>query len=354
MRKILFFVFLLLGSTIACARVPRIYFISPDRANTSNEFWQSTVKLFKAATSDIGAEGRVIYSPEGDRFSYSDTIVNAINDKKKPDYVIIITRPHSTGRAFEQARKKGVKLFIINSEILGMQKKTIGLPREKYKNWIGHFTPDDYAAGGLLAECMIRSSDNKLSGNFAAINGTRESSASILRLQGLKDTLELYQNHSLIFDVFGNWSITRGEELAPILISRFPETTFIWSASDLMAEGVLNYLSTHKLDKSYIVGGIDWSKSALKRVMNGKQHCSVGGHFLEAAFAAVAIYDYHNGIDFIDDLGKTYKSHFFVSNKNNGKEIYNSIYGKSSFDFKKISKTHNKRLKNYNFQYFIK
>lgn len=65
-----------------------------------------------------------------------------------------------------------------------------------------------------------------------------------------------------------------------------------------MANGIAALVEEGKLPKDLIVGGIDWDPLTAVNIKAGKLNSSVGGHFLDGAWATMLLFDYLNGLDF--------------------------------------------------------
>ena len=50
-----------------------------------------------------------------------------------------------------------------------------------------------------------------------------------------------------------------------------------------------------------MVGGIDWNLEAIQSIQKGQMTASMGGHFMEGGWVMVLLYDYFNGVDFVDE-----------------------------------------------------
>ena len=122
-----------------------------------------------------------------------------------------------------------------------------------------------------------------------------------------------------------------------------------------MALGVIQAAkqSNKKPGKDFVTGGMDLLPSTFKYLEDGSMSASVGAHFVEGAFALIALYDYLNGYDFAK-VGKTQ----FLTNmalgvgkqKNSLTKNENLLQNRlDKIDFSKYSNAHNQKLKPYDF-----
>jgi len=103
--------------------------------------------------------------------------------------------------------------------------------------------------------------------------------------------------------------------------------------------------------ENIFVGGLNWSTEALEKIVNGTMVTSIGGHFMQGAWAMVLIHDYHKGLDF-EDLGFEFTAPMTVIDQTNVAR-YLEIFGDQNWDkidFKKFSRWENKPQKIYQFQ----
>ena len=103
--------------------------------------------------------------------------------------------------------------------------------------------------------------------------------------------------------------------------------------------------------KNIFVGGLNWSSEALEKIVTGQMVASIGGHFMQGAWAMVLIHDHHKGIDF-EDLGFEFTAPMTVIDRTNVTQFL-EVFGDQNWnkiDFKKLSRWKNKTVKNYQFE----
>ncbi|WP_127714039.1 ABC transporter substrate-binding protein [Halobacteriovorax sp. HLS] len=343
MKVIITIVFLIFSLSSFAQKYPRVVFVSPDPKNSENEFWPTTYSHLIKSASDLGVELEIIYTNSHHSF-YMEAIRQLVQRPiaTRPQYFIGLPYKYFELDILSLLQKADIKAFFVNMDIDPSGRKKIAKPREIFKNWIGHFYPDDYDAGELITREVAKAcSINK---NIIAITGNHLSYASLQREQAFKDISKEY--HLKLQQVFSaSWKKANVEKMIPHIELRYPTTCGFVVASDSMAEGVIE-----NSKRSYHICGIDWTSNGFKLIEKGKLLCSAGGHFLEPAFALVALFDYHNGIDFKNDLGVTYKTPFAIATKKNVRSILQTFYGnKKKLNFKKFSKFYSKHKK-YNFK----
>ncbi|WP_417336743.1 ABC transporter substrate-binding protein [Halobacteriovorax marinus] len=343
MKILLLTLFLITPLSLFAKDGLRVTYISPDPIDTENEFWKNTTKQIMKAAKDLGIELEVLYTQS--HYSYYTSMIDKVSKRPKetlPQYLLILPIKSTARNTLEKLEKVGVKTVFINAEVNENERESIGWPRQKYKNWIGEFYPDDYQAAKLVVSEVAKKC--RKGSDVVAINGTHFSNASLIREKSFEETSKEL-NLNLKQSFYGNWRKDKVGRMLPYIEGRYPNICGFFVSSDFMAEAILN----SRLMK-YQVCSIDWTKNGLQNVNDKKQLCTVGGHFLEPAFALVATFDYHHGYDFKNDFGLTYKSHFYIANQSNAKEILEKfIENKKPLNFKNYSKVFNKKIKKYNF-----
>jgi len=117
-----------------------------------------------------------------------------------------------------------------------------------------------------------------------------------------------------------------------------------------MALGAVQGIEAHGMTagKDILTGGIDWADFALDKIKDSTFTLSVGGHYMDGAWALIMLYDYHFGKTLEN---KTEKSEFSSLNQNNV-DLYIKNIGSMNWDtidFTKFSKVKNHHIKKYKF-----
>ena len=147
----------------------------------------------------------------------------------------------------------------------------------------------------------------------------------------------------------------------PTMLARYPEVNIFWAANDNMALGLLDAAHNSQLvfGKNAVVGGIDWLAESIEAIKQGSMACSIGGHFVEGMWSLILMYDYLNGFNFVNESKKrshraTFHTKMAAINKNNVgtfKQLAKKLRptNLSMHDFRKYSRSHNPKIKQYNF-----
>jgi ABC-type sugar transport system substrate-binding protein len=96
------------------------------------------------------------------------------------------------------------------------------------------------------------------------------------------------------------------------------------------------------------LGGIDWAPFAFDKIRQGTFVASVGGHFLDGAWAVVLLFDHHHGRDFSATQGG---SRFALADRSTADE-YERLFSEQAVqrvDFARMSKVKNPAVTAYDF-----
>ncbi|MBF0225677.1 MAG: ABC transporter substrate-binding protein [Desulfobacterales bacterium] len=329
----------------------KIGFFTP---HLQNAFWIKAEKLFRAACNDFNIEIK-IYHANNSRETMREQIIDAVSGQDKVD-AIIFQSFKQAGESFIQiADAAKVPAFLFNA---GVDHNKTGLPRGKYKYWIGEMMPSDEEAGFNLANYLIDAAiktgniDETGKVQMVGINGIFSDGASIERGIGLQRALNGRSDANLIRVIPGDWGFDTAKEKFLLLKKRYPQIKVVWSANDNMALGAIAGCKEMNLTvgKDIIIGGIDWDVDALKSIKTGEMSITIGGHYLDAAWAVVLLYDYFNGVDFAQE-SVMMKSQMHLITKSNIELFLNKLGDDEweKVDFTKFSKKINPTIQKYNF-----
>ncbi|WP_281760526.1 ABC transporter substrate-binding protein [Pseudodesulfovibrio nedwellii] len=329
-----------------------VAFLNP--AAQGDVFFQLLTDFMQAAADDLGFDLDVYYG--GRNHVLIDENVKALFSRDTlPQYIVGMNARGAGELLLAQAEAAGIKTVFINQSFLGEERKSAGRPGEKYTHWLFEYLPDDTHAGYLLARILIEKAsraglvdaDGMI--NIIAVSGHETSPASLLREEGLREALAEYPNARLRQIIHAGWKPDRAKELSQRLLRRYPDTSVVWAASDAMGAGVaegVRELGKHP-GSNILIGGVDWTRHAQELLGKGDFAVSVGGHFMDGAWALVMMYDAMHGIA----VSRASQSHFSSLTARNIVE-YKKHFGVSDWrkiDFTKFSKYLNPTLKYYDF-----
>ena len=335
----------------------KVAYMSP--VALDHPFWGQIVSFMQAVAEDLNIDLEIAVQPEDNRFVLKKTGMKLIKSANPPDYLINSYYPDVTVKLIEAAKKQKIGVFVFNANLSEEDSKTIGMPRERFDNWIGHMYPDGTQAGFLLADILLKQANATRSPASAvkilALRGREPSDvySRDWRSYGLKRRVGSRSDSTLVGNVACDWSRDLAKENATKLLTKNPGTRVIWAASDLMALGAVEAVKAvgKEPGKDVLLGGFDWAPEALQAISKGEMAVSLGGHFMEAGWALILLHDYHHGIDFKVDLGTQILTSMQAITADNVQQYLSKFKDQNwnKIDFKRFSKKYNPALRNYDF-----
>jgi len=300
LKKILFISFLLLSFQQTSAAPINVVLVSPSSQN--DIFWSQVTKITQASADDLKIN-LITYYDISNRILLDELLNKIIQSQDKIDYVIFMPFGGNIERTFnslEQAKISFVTLERTYEQHLHFE--AIGKPLGKFKYWIGEVFFNNFKAGELLAQSLYHHAtklvDKKnesyqalgLSGDFHAESSERN-----------KGLLKVSQQSSIEIKqiAYTNWKKDIAKSKLLKLINRHGKADIIWCASDLNAIASLEAVEelNFQPNQDVVIGGFDWTPSAIQKIQNNQLTASVGGHIFQGARALIKIFDYHHGID---------------------------------------------------------
>jgi ABC-type sugar transport system substrate-binding protein len=354
-KNCIFLCFLFVSHS-ALASPIKITFINP--AYPNEVFWEMVTSFMQSAANDLEIELRVLYSHQN-RMNSLEIAKEILNADEKPDYLIFHFQAQVGSHILQAAEKEKVYSFVFNTNTPKADKLDIGVPRGKYKYWLGHMFPNDENAGFLLSSALVNKAiqegrvDSRGKVQIIGLTGTNESRAALDRNRGLERFTEQRSDVELHQIVDASWDRAKANYATGILLSRYPDTSVVWAASDEMSFGAIQMIEQKGLNPGIdmFTGGFDWTPDGLKAVKSGKMTATIGGHFMEGAWVMVLLHDHYHGLDFAESIGTIIRSKMKVITSSNVQpylKMQQTMHW-NNIDFKSYSKKYNRKLKTYDF-----
>lgn len=333
----------------------RVAFINPDKKG--NTYWDMVTEVMKQAAQDLGIQLDVIYENQN-RFSGPRIISNLVNSPEKPDYLVHIFQHNQTQHVLEIAEKAGIKSFIFNTGITEDNRKKIGSPRGKYKQWIGHVTPNILENSKQLADYLIQQAKAKKTqgadGNIhvVGLSVPPDSSVATLWEKGLIEAVSAYDDVKLRQVLISNWNGTNARAQTKGLLVRYPEVSIVSVLGEpsLMrsVEGAED--AGRVLGRDIFMGASGLGFASFNSIEQGALVGEISSGIWSGSRVMVYLYDYHNGIDFSLTGEQIRYSSEVVDQDNIGE--YKVLQEKdflNKVDFRLFSKVLNPKIKDYDF-----
>ena len=351
--------FLPLPPHVAATERMRVTFLNPERSEVKTGFWPMFTAFMQTAAEQLDIDLEVLYSERDHRLT-AEQAARVTARATPPDFLITGNEKRSAGVVIETAERANVPVFLVNNGFVERQDiKRYGRPREIFRQWIGELIPDNYAAGYRQAQILITrglaqglgARDTPL--QLVAFAGTFATHASVERVRGMEAALaERRDQVTLRQTIPGDWSEdTAAHKAALFLLRRTrPPVNLMWAANDATAFGLIATAQAHDLrvGRDILIGGCGWDSEAIKAVREGRLATTVGGHFMDGAWALVLLHDYQRGKDFFGVPVRTEMLPIVKSNVAQYQPLVDPTRWKG-LDFRRFSRVLNPELREYDF-----
>ena len=333
-------------------RMPTVMFFTPIDV-AGRPFWQLLLKFMQSAATDLGVDLRIVHSDNNFLILKN---ARAALARKVPDYAVYAYQTKTTVDILPLMEQAGVKSIICNTQPVESERQEVGRPGEKYTHWIGQISPDDREAGYISARLLIErgiglgltAPDGKL--HMACFGASNTISSARLRKQGMEDAVR--EEPLAVEDRFVNaaWLREKARYKAARLLDMYPLARVYWTASDSMALGVLDAARAKGLTPSvdFLTVGLDWTEEGIRAVRDNQMVGTVGGHFMEGAWALIMALDHYNGHGFVPPIQRSRMQAITRDNLDAYLPVLDHANWKR-IDFKRFSKTFNPELETYDF-----
>ena len=300
----------------------KVAFILPDQEGPG--FWRMVRDVSQGVSSNLDLQVDFQYTAP-DRFATEQAIVNLINAKQPPDYIIFRPFKGNAVKVFDLLERAQIKFVTIENAFDRSESRQLGLPGDNYRYWVNQVIYDNRKAGELLLNALISDYKEKYPGESIEVVGIGGDFDLVSkdRQAALDHYLYSRQTSIKVNQVFPTqWSTERAREQLPGIFSRYPQTKIFWCAGDALAFEVIRF-NKETINTNIVVGGFDWLPEAINKIEQGSMSASVGGHFLLGAHALLSIVDHANGVDLSDNHQHKYAYELITrGNVNQFKSFY--------------------------------
>jgi PAS domain S-box-containing protein len=307
-------------------------------------FWIKAVFFTREAAADLGIELQTFNANDN-----PDRMLEQVKEAVRAgiDGIIFLAYQNMAEQILHIAENHKTPAILINSQL---PEKDL-LPRTKYEYWISSVLPDDVKAGTLLIQQLIHEARSKGIERFdvLGIAGNPKDESSIDRVRGFNNYLKHLKGLDAFKLVTGNWNRQTAYDQFKDYYSSHSNVNIVWCANDNMALGVVKAINDLGLEQKILIGGVDWDKEAVEAIGEDRMQVSVGGHFLDGAWAVVLLFDYLSGVDFANEQLQFGSAMIAMTRANAQNLAPFTSQGVRSLDFRQFSKIHNSFLKLYQF-----
>lgn len=323
------------------------------RLPSSHPYWNNYINIMGIAANNLGMDFKS-YSADWNFIKMTKIVQDLISSNKQTDVITLDNVSTEKGsRLIHLINDKKIPILLVNAKYYPKDFKEYKLDECKYL--LGQIYADNFEAGYNLAKELAKKAPPADDGYIymLAFSGHEITSVSIERVNGLKKAVSENKKIKLVKIIPAEWNKQLAKErfiFYKTVVN--PKISAVWGGNDDMAIGAIEGAESLGLrpGKDILFTGINWSKEGLEKVKEGKLLGTMGGHFFEAAWASVIIYDYFNGAKFSDNKNEWVIKMYYID-KNNIKK-YEKLLDKNNWqklNFKSFSKTNNPNLKKYDF-----
>ncbi|MFJ3486967.1 ABC transporter substrate-binding protein [Pseudomonas sp. NPDC090202] len=282
------------GLWLGNAWAASVVFLNPGSA--PDPYWSSYSRFMQVAAERLGMSLQVYYTDRDTRHLLA-LARDALQGTARPDYLVFSNELNVAPEILRLSEGSGVKLMAVNNTFTADQLSILGDLRSRYPDFLGSLVANDEEGGYQVAKRLIALHPAVAVGQsieMLAFSGTNSTPVSLQREQGLYRALAEYPQIRLRQIVLGGWRRDRAYEQAQVLLKRYPNVSLIWTASDLMAFGVMDAVreTGRQPGKDVLVGTINDSTAALQALLESRLNVVVGGHFTLGGWAMVLLHDY--------------------------------------------------------------
>lgn len=274
-------------------------------------FWDVVVALTQAAAARLGVDLEII-----DCGRSAERMIELGRARARrapaPDCVLLPNYLGAGPALLPELDRAGVAAFLVTEGLSPSDRFTHGEPRVRHGRFLGELSPDDVAAGHLLAKRLTDAArtqglvarDGKV--HVGVLSGD-QTSAGQSRFKGWLNLRKEQPDVVQAGVQCAGWDEESGRESADLLLRAHPEITVLWAANDSMALGAIEALRAggRKPGVDVLVGGMDLLPRALARVEDGAMALTLGGHVLDGARALLLVHDHLKGEDFAPTIRRS-------------------------------------------------
>lgn len=273
-------------------------------------FWPMSAAYAQAVADDLGIK-LVIDAVWEPAFLLSEVRHQvSLPETQRPDAIIFQNHRGLSEDVLKMTAKTNTPTILYMSH--PGSEDDIGLPREKYKQFIGLLTPADEKAGydlanELFAAAMrkgLHDQDGKI--HVVALDGPTISNVSRARKEGFLKAVAERDDVIVEQHFVSRWRRELGYSAFKAAKERYAKVDVVWAGSDSMALGVLDAAEELKVKpgEDFVLGSIDLLPNTLEHIRSGAIELAIGANYTDAVWAILLAYDYLQGCDF-DDLAYT-------------------------------------------------
>ncbi|MEA5002372.1 MAG: ABC transporter substrate-binding protein [Christensenella sp.] len=247
----------------------------------NNEFWGNALAYVNQAADELGFKVNAV-----DANNEQEKQVNDVNNLLSSGINGLVLGPQDASVVpgiLDACKAKNVPVIIID--------RWPGDELKAGEDYVAFIGPNDEQAGYDIAMSLIDGGAKKIVG----IGGYQGTSVAEGRKAGLDKALKEHPEVELLQFVYAGENMDDGDEAIRNLLQAHPDLDGVWCYNDSLALASVNVLKEQGTIDKVKVGGMDLLQPAIDSMKANELWFSTGGHYMQAADAAVILYDYING-----------------------------------------------------------
>ncbi len=247
----------------------------------NNEFWGTSLEYIESAAEELGFE-LIADDCNNDQAEQINDVDSMIS--KGIDGLVLGPQDASVVPGILAAcKEKDIEVVIID--------RWPGDELVAGEDYIAFIGPNDEVAGYHVAKSLIDAGCKKIIG----LGGYQNTSVAEGRKAGLDKALAENPSVELLqYEWVGeNWD--DGDQAFRNMYQAHPDLDGVWCYNDSLALASVNVCKEEKIIDKVKVGGMDLLSPAIESMQAGELWFSTGGHYMQAAFGAVVVFDTLNG-----------------------------------------------------------
>lgn len=330
-------------------RNPEIMFINPGHPNES--FWQDVDLFMLEAAKQLDISLSIKHA-ERNHLKMVQYAKDLSQSKTKPDYLLLVNEKKAAASMLDILEGSGIKVFLLLNDLSSAEKHRL---QNAYwqEHLLGSLIPDNHYIGYETAKALFITGDTSAEDSVTPskillISGDKSTPASRQREAGARDYIKTNTSLNLVQTIYGHWQELRTEQQMHVLLKRYPDLKYVWTANDLMAFGVINAVRENGLTpgKDIYISAVNTSKKVLSQRQKGIVSSLGGGHFSAGGWAMVLLHDHYKGIQ-IPELSSHKLFQLIQPDSKAIKLLTNKDWHK--INFKQQSKVFNRQNSPYTF-----
>ncbi|MDO6687876.1 ABC transporter substrate-binding protein [Agarivorans sp. 3_MG-2023] len=265
-----------------------VVFLNPGKADES--FWQDVDTFAAVAAKQLDLDLQTFHS-ERNHYSKLKHIEWMIENQQLPDYLMLVNERQALPRMLSLLEGHAVYVVVILNDLDEDQLALRKLNPHWQKYLLSSLVPNNYAIGYATAQAMHAAAEGG-GGDAVIISGDKATPASVAREGGAEAFFLQQTSINMRQIVYGQWDEQRSYYQTKVLLQRYPQLRFLWTANDHMAFGSLKAIKEagKQAGKDIFVGTVNTSAKALELRETGEISALGGGHFSAAGLALNLIY----------------------------------------------------------------